>query len=865
MDFIAEKVIGGLSSLAVKELGIICNLRDDKQKIESIVSSITAVLKDAEAKANQHQVRTWVEELKDILFDADDLLDDFSTEALRRKLMRGSKMMRKLKTFFSKQNQIAYAFKMGHRMKEIRKRLDEVANTRQQLQLHNYPVENPDAYRQRETFSYVREDEIIGRKKQKNRLKGYLFDANVTDNVSVISVVGIGGLGKTALAQLVYNDKAVQRYFDLKMWVCISHEFDICKIAQNIVRQACQKENKNNGGRAQNIPGQAENIVGIEEAQQKLRDKIRGKKYLLVLDDVWSEDRELWIQLKRLLMEGGHGSKIIVTTRTNTVTNIMSAYQEVELKGLDFERSWKLFCQMAFDEGTEPHNSELVDIGKVIVKKCGGVPLAIRSVGSLLFSRKLEYNYWLHIRDVEFPKIEQKEDKTLAVLKLSYDYLPSCLKHCVAYCSLFPKGYRFEESQLIWLWMAEGFIQLSDDTRCEEDVGHEYFMNLMSKSFFQDVKRDVFGEISCKMHDLMHDLAHLVAGNEYAVLREGKEADIKQRTRRLSCHFPSIFASNVSSSLTKGVKIRTLLCTEYYTENDSGSSAFGYVLNLKCLRTLKLFNLDIEEIPESIKELKHLRYLQLSYFPWLQKLPSEITGLPNLQTLWLVGCPKVKELPSDVNKLINLRHLSILDYPTCLECMPQGLRELSSLHTLMPFAMGPTDSVSRLRALSGLINLRKLYITRLNFLRQCARDVDKAKVLVAKAHLQELRLWWSEFYQGNEDEEAVHNDEIILQGLQPHRSIKILAITGFSGTSLPDWIWGLSSLVRLELWSCVFLTSPSEGILNLKSLQNLVVIGCPILSDRWRREELRLAHIPNVFMDSYIQRGSTALSPPQWL
>ncbi|KAJ1426972.1 P-loop containing nucleoside triphosphate hydrolase [Sesbania bispinosa] len=330
MEVFAGSVIQKLSSSALKEFGIIWNLKNDLQRMKDTVSVIKAVLLDAEAKAANHQISNWLEELKDVLYDADDLLDDFSTEDLKRKVMT---FKRRVKIFCSKSNQIAFGLKSGHKMKAIQKRLDDIAKNKHTLGLTDHPMETPIAYReQRQTYSFVSKDEVIGREEEKKLITSYLLHTSVMDNVSVIPIVGIGGLGKTTLGQLVYNDIAVQRYFEQTMWVYVSDEFDIRKIAQKMT--GCDKNSE------------------IEQVQQDLR-KRNLKKFLLVLDDVWNEDRELWLKLKSLFMEGGKGSFIIVTTRSQTVAKVMGTHPPLFLKGLDSHRSWELFSRVAFDEGKE--------------------------------------------------------------------------------------------------------------------------------------------------------------------------------------------------------------------------------------------------------------------------------------------------------------------------------------------------------------------------------------------------------------------------------------------------------------------------------------------------------------------------------
>jgi hypothetical protein len=195
-----------------------------------------------------------------------------------------------------------------------------------------------------------------------------------------------------------------------------------------------------------------------------------------------------WLKLKELLMGGARGSRILVTTRSEKVAKITHTTKAHLLRGLDEHTSWSLFKQTAFEKGQEPKNPSVVAIGKEIVNKCVGVPLAIRTMGSLLYLKNPETE-WMSFKNDVLSKMSQEENNILPNLKLSYDHLPSHLKHCFAYCSLFPKDYKIDIPTLIKLWIAQGFVKSSDDqNRCLEEVGHEYFMDLLGGHSFKKLK-----------------------------------------------------------------------------------------------------------------------------------------------------------------------------------------------------------------------------------------------------------------------------------------------------------------------------------------------------------------------------------------
>ncbi|XXG46064.1 hypothetical protein AAC387_Pa02g0996 [Persea americana] len=216
----------------------------------------------------------------------------------------------------------------------------------------------------------------------------------------------MGGLGKTTLAKLVYNDERVMSYFDQRMWVFVSEKFDCAEIMRAII--------ESDQGRC--------GVEHMESLQSRLRKALSGKRYLLVLDDVWNENQEAWLQLKSLLKVGKKGSKIIVTTRSNIVANLMGTLPTHHLKGLPEEDCWSLFKQRAFPNRDDETYPDLVRIGKEIVKKCKGVPLVAKVLGGLLHYKRSERE-WLSIRNNEI--WELKEDQIMPTLRLSYNHLPS--------------------------------------------------------------------------------------------------------------------------------------------------------------------------------------------------------------------------------------------------------------------------------------------------------------------------------------------------------------------------------------------------------------------------------------------------------
>ncbi|XP_065631973.1 putative disease resistance protein RGA1 [Quercus suber] len=678
---VAKGITDKASNLLAQEIVLLWNLKDDMEKLNDTVLTISAVIQDAEEKQqHNNQVRVWLKRLNDALFEADDLLDDISTKALQREVMTRNKKAKEVRIFFSKSNQLVYGLKMGHKVKAIRERLDSIKKDRG-FHLDELPVET----QVRETHSFVRTEDVIGRDNDKVEIIRILLDPNVEESVLILPIIGLGGLGKTTLAQLVFNDREIQNHFEQKLWVCVSDDFEVKVIVKKILECAQNKKQEE---------------IELNTLINNLKKEIDGKRYLLVLDDVWNEDPQKWLELKSLLMDGARGSRILVTTRINKVAEITKTIQPYMLECLDKEKSWSLFKQFAFANEQDSLNSNIREIGMEIIAKCKGIPLAIRSLGSLLYFRNPEKE-WSTFKDNELSNVGQKENDILLILKLSYNHLPSYLKQFFAYCCLFPKDYKIHKPTLIKMWMAQGFIRPLNQIQCQEDVGHEYIIDLLWRSFFQEVEKDERGNtLHFKMHDLMHDLAKLVAGS-YSTTCNSKEEIIDEKTLHVS--FGGQSQSQVPSSMFKASRIRTFMVEDQLKNLHQLIYDSKIVACFKFIRLLDLHNKGIRTIPGSIGRLKHLRYLDLSD-NMIRMLPNSITRLHNLQTLKLHECP-ITKLPSDFTKLVNLRLLEI--DTLSLTHIPRGLKQMTSLQDLSVIQIR-MNSGSCFKRKSGLKELHEL-------------------------------------------------------------------------------------------------------------------------------------------------------------
>ena len=827
---IIADVLTKLGSSSIQQIGSAFGVAKELTKLTKKLTTIKGVLVDAEKRQEESDaVKAWVRRLKDVVYDADDLLDDFATHQLQR-----GGVARQVSDFFSSSNQLVFSFKMSSRVKNIKEEVDEIVKEMNLLNLvQGNIVQREVESSWRETHSFVLTSKIVGREENKEEIIKSLVSSDNQEIPSMVAIVGIGGVGKTTLAQLVYNAEKVVQYFEPRIWVCVSDHFDVKSLVKKFLKEVCEQDVE---------------WLELNGLKNLLHENISQKRCLLVLDYVWNENPEKWDQLKSLLMVVGKGSKILVTTRHSKVASIMGINSPFFLEGLKDSLAWDLFSKIAFTEEPEKVHPKLVEMGKEIVNMCKGVPLVIKTLGTIL-RLKTEESHWLSIKNNRnLLSLGAGNDNVLSVLKLSYNDLPIYLKPCFTYCALFPKDYEIEKNMLVQLWMAQGYIQPLD-----ENVGHQYFEELLSRSLLEEFGKDDSNNIlSCKMHDLIHALAQLVIGS--LIL----EDDVKEISKEV--HHILLFKSmNLKLKALKVKHIRTFLSIITYKEYLFDSIQSTDFSSFKHLRVLSLNNFIVYKVPKSLGKLSNLRYLDLSYNAF-EVLPNSITRLKNLQTLKLVGCYKLIKFPEDTIELINLRHLENDDCHA-LGHMPCGIGELTSLQSLPVFAVGNVRRAGRLSELKELNNLRGgLWIQGLENVRDVVLESREAN-LGEKQHIQSLRLNWRRSgAQSSEDVESV------LEGLQPHRNLKKLCIEGYGGIRFPSWMMngGLSSMlpnlttvnlegcsrcqtlpcfVRLphlkslqldDLEKVEYMECSSEGPF-FPSLENLNVNRMPKLKELWRR------------------------------
>ncbi|XP_030958027.1 disease resistance protein RGA2-like [Quercus lobata] len=775
-------ILERLGSLASSEFKLTVTVKEEVQKLASKFRTIQAVLNDAEKRQlKEEAVKLWFEKLEGVSYEIDDVLDEWDTVMIKAEIEKQQKEFEeeeKAETSTAKKRNVWHftpnfnssvpdLFQhrdIAHQIKDLNEKLHEIIKEKQMFEFKvSRPIE--DVFERPKTTSYVDVSEILGRGKVKNDLVSILLGKGTEKEkyLHVISLVGMGGIGKTTLAQLAYNDKEVQAHFEIKVWVCVSDPFDQCKVGKEILE--C-------------VERQSPNLTALQSLLDRICDKVRGKKFFLVFDDVWTEDYAIWKPFRDALKScGSKSSRILVTTRKYQVAKMMESANTIKLNELSEEDCWLVFSKIAFFDRDPQECEQLEDFGRQISKKCKGLPLAAKTLGSLMRFKKSREE-WRYVLNNNLWEFEDVERGLFAPLLMSYFDLSSPLKRCFSYCAVFPKDHVFDVDELVYMWTAHGFVESKGNMEVEIKA-REYFENLVIRSFFLECKEDKwFDEHALsnmstryKMHDIVHDFAQSITK---------------------ACHLGYSTASQFPPSADISKNLRTVI---FFNQCDYNMS--NLVQNFSLLRVLTLTS--GMEIPDTIGNLIHLRYLNLIWckkifssdkYPFKWVLPETICNLCNLQFLRL-DCNNISILPQKIGKLINLRLLT-----GGYLVIPREIGRLTSLRTLDRVLISDKDSERC--EFEGLKNLKHL------------RDLS-------------LLCFGSTIFP-QPDRRTIESNLLIFNALEPPQELEKLRISNYGGTTMsPIWLASLTNLKELHLDDAVELMSlPPLGNI-LPCLESLTI------------------------------------------
>uniref|UniRef100_A0A0E0K040 Uncharacterized protein n=1 Tax=Oryza punctata TaxID=4537 RepID=A0A0E0K040_ORYPU len=755
----------------------------------------------------------WLWQLRDAVEEAEDALDELEYCKLEKevkKIQADSKVSSSLYQYKGKiVHRFDHAFNTGslNRLKNAVKALADVASGVERFFQVLNQFGNKFDQKQEVEFKNLHETGslphslVLGREEERNIIVEWLTKRGnsgaeqIVGNIPIFSIVGLGGIGKTTLAQVICNDSNVKDYFDLFIWVCVSHIFDVETLTRKVL---------------QDVTGIEIRMIGLNALQKALQEKLSSSTFLLVLDDAWNDESlRGWETFVSPLRYGKTGSKILLTTRMQSVADLAARAmqgecQSLPLSGLNEIDLLLLLERHAFFGVNPDDYKNLQHISKKMVYKLNGSPLAAKVLGGLLNNRR-DSSTWNRILASGVHNIQQGKEGVMTVLRLSYQHLSTHLQSCFRYCSLFHKDYEFTKKELVYLWMGSGLIQQLEDGMTPEDVGMGYLDALTRKSFFEiksrhrssrDIKCRLFEEYYEErfvLHDLLHELARSASVNECA--RVGISSEKIPNTIRHLCL--DVISLTVVEQISQSKKLRTLIV--HFQEQDQAEQEHMLYKVLAVTKSLRVLSLTANypfKLPDAVGGLVHLRYLSLSlmwgqtnmtHFCWF---PQAVYNLYHLQTMKFnnprLAVPMEGQMEG-MCKLVNLRHLHLT-------------------FVIMPMI----PAIWFQHPTKGLENV-------------CNVEEAAEIMLDQKEHLSAVTLVWA---PGSSDSCDPSKAEAILDKLQPHSNTSKLQLEGYPGSRPPFWLqdFVLINLTYIYLRDCQSMQClPSLG--HLPSLQYLYIVS----------------------------------------
>ncbi|CAL5427992.1 unnamed protein product [Camellia sinensis] len=628
-----------LKQLLVYNADLISGVKQQVVCLHDELSLLKAFLKDSTEKHSEYEiVKRLVRQIRDLVYATEDAIDTFvSHAAMQRSGRTFSKVIHGIDYPTNLRN-VAEGFQnIRQKVDDIYKKPTFVFGVAQRGEPSNRGLPAKKA-------PVVEEENVVGFDTEAKTLVDRLNGGK--EELVVVSVIGMGGLGKTTLAKKVFTDPAIEFEFYIRAWIYISQEYNRKEVFLGILGSLDQLTDEM-----------------YRWNDDRLADELRGHlqtgRYLIVMDDVWT--REAWEDLKMAFPNNNNRSRILLTSRNTGVAihaNPDRNSPPHHLRFLNEDESWELLEKKVFRRERCP--SELVDLGKQIAKECGGLPLAIVVIAGHLMKKDKTCDWWEKVAKSVNSYVARDPKQCMDILALSYKHLPHHLKACFLYFGVFPEDYEIPVWKLIQLWVAEGFIQQVGEVRLE-DTAEEQLQALVDRNLVLVEKRRSNGGIkTCRVHDMLRDLC-LREAEEENFLHEIKGilqvpslslSPALNKCRRLCIHSHAL---DHISTKPFGPHVRSFLCfASEQRELRREHTPFIHDA-FKLLRVFDIKSISLPLFPLKIKDLVHLRYVSLSGS--FEVLPASISELWNLQTIIIETSSRNLKVEADIWKMLQLRHL----------------------------------------------------------------------------------------------------------------------------------------------------------------------------------------------------------------
>ncbi|KAL5555507.1 hypothetical protein UlMin_037743 [Ulmus minor] len=791
-----DLLIGRLVSSFENEVSLVGGARDEVYKMKDELEAMKSFLKDAESGGTQSEIeKMWVAQVKDIADEAEDIINEFTY------WMNRQQSSNKFKRIVHVPKHLWVRHRIAKELQKINTRIREILERNQR---YGFPrsegttllSSGSSARNVAESSFFMKDDELVGMIDEKQKLLGWL--QNALPQRTVVSVVGMGGSGKTTIAANIFKSEVVQQHFEYCAWVTVSQTYVIDDLLRMILKEFYKAAKKE-------IPSSLNNL-SYRELVEILVHHLQSKRYLLIMDDVW-EIVDLWRDVSAAIRDGNNGSRVMLTTRIEDIASFSFGVEShvLHVKPLMESEAWDLFCKKAFSSRPEKHcPTELRGIAEYLVRRCKGLPLGIVALGSLMSTKLLDQSEWRKVYNSLNWELRNNPrlDVVKSILLLSFNNLPYRLKNCFLYCCVFPEDYVMQHKRLIRLWMAEGFIEQVKGLTLEE-TAESYLTELICRSMLQVVERLPNGMTkTCKMHDLLRELALSISeGEKFCTTFTDQEATEEGRVRRLSLQ-ATIGQLKLPEDLSK---VRSFLV---FVPDMITPSLATLPSGFKMLHVLDLKNLPIKELPDELAYCFNLKYLNLKGTE-LKELPKSIRKLRSLETLD-IRHTEIKKLPRWIAELKSLRNLLVYSYSrdqSCLEfdyllgaCVPSDICELKNLQYLYFIEVGSDAFMKRLRYMT---QLRELGLTKV-------REAYEKDLCISIEGMKLLRFLVVKTIDENEflRMDALSSAPPFLERLELCGKLE----------KIPKWFNSLQSVTNLKLHSCRL---RSDFLPYLQALPNL--------------------------------------------